>query len=71
MGFMILWFGGVSFGFIATLIGAIIGEGPIYACIIPLFMLLMGFGMSKFGFSTESEKSKKDIIEILQAKVKK
>ena len=71
MGFMILWFGGVSFGFIATLIGAIIGEGPIYACIIPLFMLLMGFGMSKFGFSTESEKSKKDIIEILQAIVKK
>jgi len=71
MGFMILWFGGVSFGFIATLIGAIIGEGPIYVCIFPLFMLLMGFGILKFGFSTETEKSKKDIIEVLQAKLKK
>lgn len=71
MGFMILWFGGVSFGFIATLIGAIIGKGPIYVCIFPLFMLLMGFGILKFGFSTETEKSKKDIIEVLEAKLKK
>jgi hypothetical protein len=70
-GFMILWLGGVSFAFITTFIGAIIGEGPLYACIFPLFMFLAGFGMLKFGFSTESEKSKKDLIEILKARIKK
>jgi hypothetical protein len=70
-GLMTLWFAGVSFAFISTLFGAIFGETPIHVVIFPLFMLLMGFGILKFGFSTESENSKKDLIEVLQAKVKK
>ena len=70
-GLMTLWFGGVSFAFITTLFGAILGETPIHVVIFPLFMLLMGFGILKFGFSTESENSKKDLMEVLQAKIKK
>lgn len=68
--FMILWFGGVSFGFIVTLIVAIIGDGAIYTCLFPLFMLLAGFGILKFGFSIETKKSKADLIEVVQAKIK-
>ena len=68
--FMLLWLFGVSFAFIAILIGAIIGEGPIYICIFPLIMFFMAFRIFNYGFSTESEKAKKDLIEVLHAKIK-
>lgn len=68
--FMILWLSFVSVLFIATLIGVIFGKASITVCIIPTVMLCIGIGMLAFGFSAESEKAKKEIIEILQAKIK-
>lgn len=70
MAFMTVWLGGMSLAFITTLIGVIIEKAAFETCIMPLVMLFVGFGMLKIGFSTESEKSKKEIIEILQAKIK-
>ncbi|MBF4466213.1 hypothetical protein [Flavobacterium sp. LC2016-12] len=71
--FMILWLGGVSVACIGGIYSLFFADainsetGPFI--FIPFAMLLFGIAMVSFGFKTESQKSIKDLEEILQAKV--
>ena len=71
--FMILWLGGVSFGCIGALYSLIFTDTANseagFFMFIPFAMLLFGLVMVSFGFKTESQKSIKDLEEILKAKI--
>ena len=71
--FMILWLGGVSLGCIGALYSLIftntVNADAGFFMFIPFVMLLLGLAMVSFGFKTESQKSIKDLEEILQAKI--
>lgn len=71
--FMILWLGAVSFGCIGALYSLIFTDTANseagFFMFIPFAMLLFGLGMVSFGFKAESQRSIKDLEEILQAKV--
>lgn len=70
--FMILWLSLVSFACFAVLIN-LITNGIDYetgsAVLIPFGMLIIGTLMVSLGFKTESKKSRKDLEEILQARI--
>ncbi|WP_281631682.1 hypothetical protein [Flavobacterium luteolum] len=70
--FMILWLGIVSIACIGVSINLIINgidSETEPAVLIPFVMLIIGAAMVSAGFKTESKKSKKDLEEILQAKM--
>lgn len=71
--FMILWLGAVSFGCIGALYSLIftdtVNSEAGFFIFIPFAMLLFGLGMVSFGFKAESQRSIKDLEEILQAKI--
>lgn len=68
--FMIVWCGGVGLGFLAFLT-ATIGKGTFEpAILIPLGMLLFGYGLTTGGFKYESIKSKKYLAELFEAEIK-
>lgn len=71
--FMIIWFAAVSLGCIGVLYSLIftdtISSDAGFFTFIPFAMLLFGIVMVSFGFKTESQKSIKDLEEILKAKV--
>ncbi|MDV6169634.1 hypothetical protein R1T16_14450 [Flavobacterium sp. DG1-102-2] len=70
IGFMIFWLGGVSLGCIAILYATISsGEGFSGFTLIPFGMLIFGLALSIGGFYFEYEKSKKAIIDLLEARV--
>ena len=68
--FMFVWCGGVGFGFLAFL-AASIGKGAFDpAILVPLGMLLFGYGLTTGGFKYESIKSKKYLAELFEAEIK-
>ena len=69
--FMFVWCGGVGFGFLAFLTSSI-GKGTFEPTIlIPLAMLLFGYGLTTGGFKYESIKSRKYLAELFEAEIKK
>lgn len=73
--FSIFWLTGVFFAFIAILIGifnrSTDNETPILTCFTPLIMFIIATGAMNWGFKYESKKSKKDLENILSAKIEK
>jgi hypothetical protein len=71
--FMILWLGGVSIACLGGLYTLLFTDNADseagFFIFIPFAMLLFGIAMVSFGFKAESQKSKKDLEEILQAKI--
>jgi hypothetical protein len=71
--FSIFWLTGVFFAFIAMLIGIFPESSnskiPPFAPLMPLGMLLIATGAMHWGFKYESKKSKKDLENLLSAKL--
>ena len=65
--FMFVWCGGVGLALIAV-ISVSIRNGTIEPTIlVPLAMLLFGYGLTTGGFKYESKRSKKDLAELFEA----
>ncbi len=69
--FIFIWCGGAGFGFFAFLTVSI-GKGSFdLVILIPLGMLLFGYGLTIAGFKYESIKSKKYIAQLFEAEIEK
>lgn len=68
--FMFIWCGGVGLGFLSFLISSIRKETFEPTILIPLVMLLFGYGLTTGGFKYESIKSKKYLAELFEAETK-
>ncbi|HKX86227.1 MAG TPA: hypothetical protein VJL37_06125 [Flavobacterium sp.] len=73
--FSIFWLTGVFFAFIAMLIGIFPESSnnqiPPFVPFMPIGMLVIVTGAMNWGFKYESKKSKKDLEDILNAKLEK
>jgi hypothetical protein len=69
--FMSIWCGGVGLGFLAVL-NTSINKGNFEPIIlIPLGMLLFGYGLTTGGFKYESIKSKKYLAQLFETEIEK
>lgn len=66
--FMAIWFGGVIVGCLAMLF-ILFTEGFTSFLFLPFIMFLFGIGLLYGAFKTESAKSKKDLMRILEAEI--
>lgn len=66
--FMAIWFGGVTIGCIATTYVMLTDDFNPFL-LIPFAMLLFGIALVVGAFKTESSKSKKDLLTILEAEI--
>lgn len=66
MVFMLIWFTGVTFAFVAILYGAITGEISYLQILVPIFFYIFGLSLSNFGFWKEVNKSEIELREILE-----
>ncbi|RZJ69929.1 hypothetical protein [Flavobacterium sp.] len=66
--FMIIWLAGVTFGCIAILTTLFTEEADFFI-LIPFFMLAMGLALFHFPFKIEANRSRKDFLEMLEAKI--
>ena len=66
--FMAIWFGGVILGCLAMLF-ILFTEGFTQFVFLPFIMLVFGVGLLYGAFKTESSKSKKDLMRILEAEI--
>ena len=68
--FMTIWFGGVFIGCVATTFALFTQNfSPFF--LIPFGMLIFGIVLLLGAFKTESKKSKKDLVQILEAEIEK
>lgn len=68
--FMFIWCGGVGLGFLVFLTISI-GKGTFDpAMLMPLAMLLFGYGLTTGGFKYESIKSRKYLTKLFEAEIK-
>ena len=67
--FMFIWCGGIGFGFLTLLNSNIENEKFEPGILLPLVMLLLGYGMTTGGFKYESSKTKKYLGELFEAKI--
>ncbi len=68
-GFILIWCGGVGFGFLIILAESI-KKGVFQPFIlIPFVMLLFAYGMTMLGFKSESIKSKKYLAKLFDAEI--
>ena len=68
--FMFIWCGGVGLGFLAFLTSSLEKGTFEPAILIPLAMLLFGYGLTTGGFKYESIKSKKYLAELFEAEIR-
>lgn len=68
--FMLIWCVGVGLGFLAILTSSIRRGTFEPTLLIPLAMLLLGYGITLGGFKYESIKSKKHLAELFEAEIK-
>ncbi len=68
--FMLLWLAAATFAFVTTFIAGILGLEQIAVSVLPLGMVLLALYLWNFGFSIESETAKKELIDLLLAKIK-
>ncbi|WP_379964307.1 hypothetical protein [Epilithonimonas sp. UC225_85] len=66
--FMAIWFGGVIIGCLAMFFILFTEEFTPFI-LIPFIMLVFGIGLLYGAFKTESSKSKKDLMRILEAEI--
>lgn len=70
--FMLIWLGAAALIAVGTTVVYLAGgEMTLFSCAVPAVMFVFGFAMSNIGFSAEVSKSKKDLVEALQATEKK
>lgn len=68
--FMLLCLAAATFAFITTLIAGLLGQEQIAISILPLGMVILRLYLWNFGFSIESDRAQKVLIDILLAKKK-
>jgi hypothetical protein len=66
--FMVIWFGGVTIGCIATTYVMLTQEFNPFL-LIPFAMLLFGIALVVGAFKTESSKSRKDLLTLFEAEI--
>lgn len=66
--FMTIWFGGVTIGCVATTYVMLTDDFNPFL-VIPFAMLLFGIALVVGAFKTESSKSKKDLLTLLEAEI--